>query len=87
MTSRIFTVSKEQANATRSIVTSIAKIRRMADEMVTSTAEQVRGSRDIRNSVDAVAVMVHEIFQDLESRKLESASVVKEMECMRSIAT
>jgi methyl-accepting chemotaxis protein len=83
MTSRIFTVSKEQAHATRNIALAISSIRNMADEMVGATSAQVRGSREIRNSVDGVAMMVHDIFRDLESRKLESASVVSELEVMK----
>lgn len=86
MTSRIFNVSKEQANATRSIVQSIATIRQMAEDMVAATAGQVRGGKDIRKSVDGVAMMVHDIFNDLESRKAESDSVVKELEVMKGSA-
>jgi hypothetical protein len=56
----------------------------MADEMVGATSAQVRGSREIRNSVDGVALMVHDIFRDLESRKLESASVVSELEVIKN---
>ncbi len=84
MTSRIFSVSKEQADATRSIVHAIGTIRRMAEEMVGTTAEQVRGSRETRNAVNSVAKMAHDIFTDLEIRKLESASVVSELEVMKS---
>lgn len=84
MTSRIFTVSKEQAFATKTIANAIGSIRLMAEEMVGSTSQQVRGSREIRNSVDGVAMMVHDIFRDLESRKLESASLVSELEVMKS---
>lgn len=84
MTSKIFTVSKEQANATKSIAQSIVTIRQMAQDMAKSTAQQVKSSRDIRGSVDGVAVMVHDIFKDLESRKQESALVVKELKGMRS---
>lgn len=84
MTSRIFTVSKEQTHATRRIAHAISSIRTMADEMVGATSAQVRGSREIRNSVDGVAMMVHDIFRDLESRKLESASVVSELEVMKN---
>jgi methyl-accepting chemotaxis protein len=84
MTSRIFTVSKEQAIATKSIAGAISSIRKMAEEMVGATSEQVRGSREIRNSVDGVAMMVHDIFRDLESRKLESSSVVSELEVMKN---
>ena len=84
MTAGIFTVSKEQADATRSIAHAISSIRNMANEMVGSTAAQVRGSREIRNSVDGVALMVHDIFRDLESRKLESASVVSELEVIKN---
>jgi hypothetical protein len=83
MTSRIFNVSKEQANATRSIALSIATIRQMAEDMVSATAGQVRGGKDIRKSVDGVAMMVHDIFNDLENRKAESDSVVKELEIMK----
>jgi len=83
MTSRIFTVSKEQTQATKKIARSINSIRNMADEMVGATSAQVRGSREILNSVDGVAMMVHDIFRDLESRKLESASVVSELEIMK----
>jgi len=86
MTSSIFNVSKEQANATRSIAHAIASIKQMASEMVESTSHQVRGSKEIRNSVDGVARMVHDIFMDLEGRKKESESVVKELEMMRSVA-
>lgn len=84
MTAGIFTVSKEQADATRSIAHAISSIRNMANEMVGSTSAQVRGSREIRNSVDGVALMVHDIFRDLESRKLESASVVSELEVINN---
>jgi len=84
MTAGIFTVSKEQADATRSIAHAISSIRNMANEMVGSTSAQVRGSREIRNSVDGVALMVHDIFRDLESRKLESASVVSELEVIKN---
>ncbi|NVN97921.1 MAG: GAF domain-containing protein [Geobacteraceae bacterium] len=84
MTSRIFAVSKEQALAAKNIANAIINIRSMAHEMVGSTSEQVRGSREIRNSVDGVAMMVHDIFRDLESRKIESASVVSELEVMKS---
>jgi methyl-accepting chemotaxis protein len=84
MTSKIFNVSKEQAKATSSIAQEIVSIKQMAQEMVQATSHQVRGSRDIRNSVDGVALMVHDIFTDLESRKKESASVVKELEVMKS---
>jgi len=84
MTAKIFTVSKEQSNATRSIAEAIVSIRQMAQEMAQATSQQVRGSRDIRSSVDGVAMMVHDIFRDLESRKQESATVVKELEVMRS---
>ena len=84
MTSRIFSVSKEQADATRSIVHAIGTIRQMAEEMVATTSEQVRGSRETRNSVVSVAMMAHDIFTDLESRKMESASVVSELEVMKS---
>jgi len=83
MTAGIFTVSKEQANATKSIAHAISSIRNMADEMVGATSAQVRGSREIRNSVDGVALMVHDVFMDLESRKLESASVVSELEIIK----
>jgi methyl-accepting chemotaxis protein len=86
MASKIFNVSKEQANATRSIAQAIVTIKQMAEEMAQATSQQVRGSRDIRNSVDSVALMVHDIFKNLESRKQESASVVKELEVMRSIS-
>ncbi len=84
MTSRIFSVSKEQADATRSIVHAIGTIRQMAEEMVATTSEQVRGSRETRNSVASVAMMAHDIFTDLENRKMESASVVSELEVMKS---
>lgn len=84
-TAKIFRVSKEQADATRSIVHAIGTIRQMAEEMVGTTSEQVRGSRETRNSVDCVAMMAHDIFTDLESRKLESASVVSELEVMRAV--
>ncbi len=84
MTTTIFTVSKEQANATRSIAQAIVTIKQMAQEMAQATSQQVRGSRDIRQSVDGVALMVHDIFRDLESRKQESATVVRELEVMRS---
>jgi methyl-accepting chemotaxis protein len=84
MTSKIFNVSKEQANATKSIAQAIVTIKQMAQEMAQSTSQQVRGSRDIRQSVDGVALMVHDIFKDLENRKKESASVVREMEVMKS---
>lgn len=83
MTAGIFAVSKEQAAATKSIAHAISSIRRMADEMVGATSAQVRGSRDIRNSVNGVALMVHDIFRDLESRKVESASVVSELEVIK----
>ena len=83
MTAGIFSVSKEQADATKSIAHSISSIRHMADEMVGATASQVRGSREIRNSVDGVALMVHDVFKDLESRKMESASVVSELEVIK----
>jgi len=79
-----FSVSKEQADATRSIVHAIGTIRQMAEEMVATTSEQVRSSRETRNSVDSVAMMAHDIFTDLESRKMESASVVSELEVMKS---
>jgi len=84
MTSRIFTVSKEQTQATKKIARAINSIRSMADEMVGATSAQVRGSRDILNTADSVAMMVHDIFRDLESRKLESASVVSELEIMKN---
>lgn len=84
MTAGIFTVSKEQADATRSIAGSISSIRNMTNEMVKATSAQVRGSREIRNSVDGVALMVLDIFRDLESRKLESASVVSELEVIKN---
>jgi methyl-accepting chemotaxis protein len=84
MTSRIFSVSKEQTHATKRIAGAIISIRTMADEMVGATAAQVSGSREIRRSVDGVAMMVHDIFKDLESRKLESASVVSELEIMKN---
>lgn len=83
MTLNIFRVSKEQAAATRNISSSIASIKQMVDEMVGATADQLRGSRDIRSSVNGVATMVHDIFTDLESRKIESASVVRELEGMK----
>lgn len=83
MISKIFNVSKEQANATRSIAQSITTIKKMAEEMAAATAGQVRGGKDIRKSVDGVAMMVHDIFNDLESRKSESNSVVDELEMMR----
>jgi len=86
MTAKIFNVSKEQSSATRSIAEEIVSIRKMAQEMAHATSRQVRGSRDIRSSVDGVAMMVHDIFRDLESRKQESATVVKELEVMRSIS-
>lgn len=84
MTSGIFTVSKEQADATRSIAKAISSIRSMATEMVGATSAQVKGSREIRISVDSVALMVHDIFRDIESRKLESASVVSELEVIKN---
>jgi methyl-accepting chemotaxis protein len=84
MTAGIFSVSKEQAEATMSIAKAISLIRSMANEMVEATSAQVSGSREIRNSVDGVALMVHDIFRDLESRKLESASVVSELEVLKN---
>lgn len=83
MTAGIFSVSKEQADVTKSIAHAISSIRHMADEMVGATSAQVRGSREIRNSVDGVALMVHDVFKDLESRKIESASVVSELEVIK----
>lgn len=85
MTSKIFNVSKEQTNATRSIAEAIVTIKQMAEEMVGATAQQVRGGKEIRQSVDSVALMVHDIFQNLESRKEESINVVQELEVMRSV--
>jgi hypothetical protein len=58
----------------------------MTQDMAQATSQQVNGSRDMRASVDGVAMMVHDIFRDLESRKQESATVVKELEVMRSIS-
>lgn len=87
MTSRIFKVSKEQTHATRKIAGAISSIRTMADEMVVASSAQVRGSSEIRSSVDGVARMVHDIFRDLESRKLESSSVVSELEVMKNVSS
>jgi methyl-accepting chemotaxis protein len=86
MTSKIFNVSKEQAKATKSIAQAIDTIKQMAQEMAAATSQQVRSSRDIRNSVDGVAMMVNDIFVDMESRKKESATVVKELEVMKSFS-
>ncbi len=86
MTSKIFNVSKEQSNATRSIANAIETIKQMAEEMVGATSQQVRGGKEIRHSVDGVSMMVHDIFQNLESRKEESATVVKELEVMRDVS-
>jgi len=83
MAAGIFSVSKEQADATKSIAHAIGSIRHMADEMVGATFAQVRGSREIRDSVDGVALMVHDIFMDLENRQQESASVVSELEVIK----
>ena len=86
MTTKIFSVSKEQTNATRNIAQAIVIIKQMTQDMVQATSRQVSGSSDMRTSVDGVAVMVHDIFRDLESRKQESSMVVKELEVMRRIS-
>jgi len=86
MTSKIFNVSKEQTKATRSIGQAIETIKQMAEEMVGATSQQVRGGKEIRNSVDGVAMMVHDIFRNLESRKEESKTVVNELEVMQNVS-
>ena len=86
LTAKIFSVSKEQTNATRNIAQAIVIIKQMTQDMVQATSRQVSGSSEMRSSVDGVAVMVHDIFTDLESRKQESSMVVKELEVMRSLS-
>jgi len=85
MTSQIFAASTDQAKATKSIARSIETIKEMAHEMVQSTSRQVEDSRQIRATVESVSVMVKEMFDNMESRRAQSAEVIKELESMKSL--
>jgi methyl-accepting chemotaxis protein len=87
MTSQIFNASKEQAKATKNIGRAIDSIKEMTEEMVGATGRQVNDGAEIRKSVDAVGGMVMGIFDDMEKRREESSSVMKELELMREIAS
>ncbi len=87
MTSQIFNASKEQAKATKNIARAIESIKGMTQEMVGATGRQVQDGTEIRKSVDAVGGMVMGIFDDMEKRREESSSVMKELELMREIAS
>lgn len=86
MASQIFNASKEQANATRSIARAIDSIKDMIHEMVNATGSQVHDGAEIKKSVDEVAKLFLGILDDMEKRRLESGTVVKELELMKEIA-
>jgi methyl-accepting chemotaxis protein len=86
MSSQIFKASKEQAGATRSIVRAVDTIKDMTHEMVQATGRQVEDGSEIKQAVEEVGHMVLGIFGDLEKRKDESGTVVKELERMREIS-
>lgn len=85
MTSQIFAGSTDQAKATKSIARSIETIKDMTHEMVHSTSRQVDDGRLIRRNVESVSVMVTEMFDNMETRRAQSAEVVKELEQMKSL--
>ena len=85
MTTQIFAASTDQAKATRSIVNSVETIKDMTHEMVNWTSRQVQDGKLIRQTVDSVSSMVNEIFDNMETRRLQSAEVVKELESMKNM--
>lgn len=86
MTSQIFRASKEQSGATKSIVRAVDTIKDMAHEMVQATGRQVEDGTEIKKAVEEVGQMVTGIFNDLDKRKEQSGTVVKELERMKEIA-
>jgi methyl-accepting chemotaxis protein len=86
MTSQIFAASTDQAKATKSIAKSIDTIKDMTHEMVHSTTRQVDDGKLIRKNVELVGIMVTEMFDNMETRRVQSAEVVKELEQMKNRA-
>jgi methyl-accepting chemotaxis protein len=83
MAAHIFSASKEQTHATRHIANSVDTIKQMTLNMVEATGCQVRDTNEIRTSVDQTADMIVSIFNDLESRQEDSATVVKALAGMK----
>ena len=85
MTSQILIASTDQSKATKSIARSIETIKDMTREMVNSTSRQVDDGKLIRRNVESVSGMVTELFDNMETRRAQSAEVVKELEQMKSL--
>ncbi len=83
MTSQLFNVSKEQANSARNIALAVENIKMMVQGMVAATSRQVEGGNESKLTVDAVGNVVENIFANLEKRRDEGATVVKELEMIR----
>lgn len=86
MSSQILNASKEQANGTKSIARAVDSIMEMAEQMVQATERQVKEGEEIKNSVEVVGSMAEEIFEDMEKRRLQSLTVVNELEGMKRIS-
>jgi len=77
MATHIFSASKEQSLATKHIASSVETIRKMTLNMVEATGRQVRDTTAIRLSADQTADLITNIFDDIEKRQEDSATVVK----------
>jgi methyl-accepting chemotaxis protein len=83
MTAQIFKASEEQTNATKSIGDALESIKKMVHEMATATGSQVKDTSEIKKSVDAFGLMVTAIFEDMEKRRQESGSVMRELQILK----
>jgi methyl-accepting chemotaxis protein len=83
MTAQIFKASKEQSNATRSILSAIDSIKGITHEMAGATGRQAEDGAEIKKSVDDFGGMVTTFFDDLEKRKELSERVMDELEGMK----
>jgi len=83
MSSQVSQASREEANGAKSIVTAIEEVKSMADDMVAATRRQADNTQNIEVAVDQVGVMAKRIFDEMESRRQASLSVVEDLKRLK----
>ena len=84
MTTRIFSSSKEQVQATRCVAQALDAVKRMCFHMTESAARQTADGAEIKAVVESVTQMAGENLDCMEQRHRESEAVVKELGQLRA---
>ncbi len=86
MTARIADTFQEQNASLKRIVSAMEAIKGLSYDMVRSSNRQAEGGDEIGRSLESVSVMLEEMLETMEKRRVQSAQVVAELEQLRKSA-